>query len=109
MQWVIMNLWTALAVLNIQDFRMSLYKAELKIKKIMMKCEENGTGFNEMFNKLRSVKCYGDTFSSVMLMNMAEEFIKSHKERNEKPDLGNMQEKWDEAEVAWNTKEFCGN
>jgi len=40
---------------------------------------------------------------------MADEFIKSHKERNEKPDLGNMQEKWDEAEVAWNTKEFCGN
>tara|TARA_R110000787_G_scaffold18838_1_gene57232 strand:- start:296 stop:553 length:258 start_codon:yes stop_codon:yes gene_type:complete len=83
---------------------MSLYKAEIEIKKIMMECEQNGTSFNEMFNKLRAVECYGIMFPMMMLMNIADEFIKSYKDRKEKPDVGDLQEKWDVTETSWNCK-----
>ena len=81
---------------------MSLYKAELKVKKIMTECENTGVGFNEMFSRLRAVECYGVKFPVMMLMNMAEEFIKNYKNRQEKTEVGDMQEKWDAAELKWN-------
>tara|TARA_R110000751_G_scaffold49157_1_gene109644 strand:- start:194 stop:463 length:270 start_codon:yes stop_codon:yes gene_type:complete len=86
---------------------MSLHKADIEIRKILVKCEEEGDNFDVTLNKVSRVKVYGVVFPTLMLMEIIDEYSSKREERERakfKPETtdAELQNKYQEASRKWN-------
>ena len=86
---------------------MSLHKADIEIRKILIKCEEEGDNFDVTLNKVSRVKVYDVVFPTLMLMEIIDEYSSKREERERakfKPETADaeLQNKYQEASRKWN-------
>ena len=84
-----------------------LMEAAKKINKILRESEEIGDNFDVTLDKITGIKVHGVTFPTLMLMEIMEEFNKGFEGRQKKSfasDQEEIQKKYDEAALKWNTK-----
>ena len=87
-----------------------LLKAVKKIKEILRKCEEEQDPFQDVLNKLGSVKVHGVQFPTMMLMEIIDDFAKGYNERRKASvmkafDEKELQDKFSSASMNWNNKD----
>tara|TARA_R100001594_G_C3853029_1_gene218953 strand:+ start:123 stop:392 length:270 start_codon:yes stop_codon:yes gene_type:complete len=84
-----------------------LIDAAKKINKILLESEEIGDNFDVTLGKVTGVKVHGVSFPTLMLMEIMEKFNEGFDERRKKASVSDheeIQKKYDEAAVKWNTK-----
>ena len=84
-----------------------LIEAAKKINKILRESEDTGDNFDVTLNKITAVKVHGVPFPTLMLMEIMEKFNEGYDERQKKSlvsDQEEIQKKYDEAAIKWNTK-----
>ena len=84
-----------------------LIDAAKKINKILLESEEIGDNFDVTLVKVTGVKVHGVSFPTLMLMEIMEKFNEGFEERQKKSfvsDQDEIQKKYDEAAIKWNTK-----
>ena len=84
-----------------------LMEAAKKINKILRESEDEGDNFDVTLNKVTAVKAHGVSFPTLMLMEIMEKFNEGYDERQKKSlvsDQEEIQKKYDEAAIKWNTK-----
>ena len=84
-----------------------LMEAAKKINKILRESEDEGDNFDVTLNKVTAVKVHGVPFPTLMLMEIMEKFNEGYDERQKKSlvsDQEEIQKKYDEAAIKWNTK-----
>ena len=87
-----------------------LLKAVKKIKEILRKCEEEQDPFQDVLNKLGSVKVHGVQFPTMMLMEISDDFAKGYNERRKASvmkdfDEKELQDKFASVSMNWNNKD----
>ena len=84
-----------------------LMEAAKKIDRILRESEDAGDNFDVTLNKVATVKVHGVPFPTLMLMEIMEKFNEGYDERQKKSlvsDHEEIQKKYDEAAIKWNTK-----
>ena len=84
-----------------------LMEAAKKINRILRESEDAGDNFDVTLGKITAVKVHGVPFPTLMLMEIMEKFIEGYDERQKKSlvsDQEEIQKKYDEAAIKWNTK-----
>ena len=84
-----------------------LIEAAKKINKILRESEDVGDNFGTTLDKVTTVKAHGVPFPTLMLMEIMEKFNEGYDERQKKSfvsDQEEIQKKYDEASIKWNTK-----
>ena len=84
-----------------------LIEAAKKINKILRVSEEIGDNFDVTLDKITGIKAHGVPFPTLMLMEIMEKFNEGFDERQKKSfvsDQEEIQKKYDEAAIKWNTK-----
>ena len=84
-----------------------LIDAAKKINKILRESEEIGDNFDVTLDKITGIKVHGVPFPTLMLMEIMEKFNEGFEERQKKSfvsDQDEIQKKYDEAAIKWNTK-----
>ena len=84
-----------------------LIEAAKSINKILRDSEEIGDNFDVTLDKITGIKGHGVPFPTLMLMEIMEKFNEGFDERQKKSfvsDQEEIQKKYDEAAIKWNTK-----
>ena len=84
-----------------------LMEAAKKINRILRESEDAGDNFDVTLGKVTAVKVHGVPFPTLMLMEIMEKFNEGYDERQKKSlvsDQEEIQKKYDEAAIKWNTK-----
>ena len=84
-----------------------LMEAAKKINRILRESEDAGDNFDVTLGKVTAVKVHGVSFPTLMLMEIMEKFNEGYDERQKKSlvsDQEEIQKKYDEAAIKWNTK-----
>ena len=84
-----------------------LMEAAKKINRILRESEDAGDNFDVTLGKITAVKVHGVPFPTLMLMEIMEKFNEGYDERQKKSlvsDQEEIQKKYDEAAIKWNTK-----
>jgi len=87
----------------------SLHKADIEIRKILVKCEEEGDNFDVTLDSVSNIKVYGVVFPTLMLMEIIDEFSSKREERERakfKPGTTDeeLQNKYQTASRKWNER-----
>ena len=87
-----------------------LLKAIKKIKEILHKSEEEQDPFQDVLNKLSSVKIHGVQLPTMMLMEIVDNFAKGYNERRKNSvmkdfDEKELQDKFASVSMNWNNKD----
>ena len=85
---------------------MSLDKANLEIKKILLECEADGESFDVTLGRLNEIKVLGHAFPTLMLIAIMDKFSEGYESRQKKYFNGeeDIQEAYDTAAIKWNNR-----
>jgi|TARA_R110000822_G_scaffold8976_1_gene35291 hypothetical protein len=85
---------------------MSLYKAEIEIKKILLECEADNESFDVTLGKLNGIKVLGHVFPTLMLIAIMDKFSEGYESRQKKYFNGeeDIQGAYDAAAIKWNNR-----
>ena len=84
-----------------------LIEAAKSINKILRESEEIGDNFDVTLDKITGIKVHGVSFPTLMLMEIMEKFNEGFDERRKRASVSaheEIQKKYDEAAIKWNTK-----
>mgnify|MGYP003641906610 FL=1 len=103
-----MNQWVVYRAPSTQAFNMSLHKADIEIKKILLDCESNDESFDVILGKVSEITVHGVPFPTLMLIEIIDKFSEGYKNRQKKSFNGeeDIQTAYDAAAVKWNNKKF---
>ena len=85
---------------------MSLDKANLEIKKILLECEADSESFDVTLGRLNEIKVLGHAFPTLMLIAIMDKFSEGYESRQKKYFNGeeDIQEAYDTAAIKWNNR-----
>ena len=86
-----------------------LRKATEEIRTLLIEGERENMSFPSLLDKMQTVKAYGESFSTLMLMEIINEFIDDKEKRASlTPEAGydgaEVQQKFDEMSDKWNSR-----